>query len=329
MSDALLAHNLTKYYGTALAIEDVSFSLKPGEIAGFLGPNGAGKSTTLRILTALMPATSGEAYICGQSVARHPHMIHRDLGYLPENNPLPEDLRVEEYLTHRARLKGVPHRTIKNAVETSLELSDLSRTARRSLIGNLSKGYRQRVGIAEALLHSPKVLILDEPTIGLDPHQVLKFRDLVNRLKGEITLLISSHLLGEIEAICDKAIIIHHGRIIACGSPTHLRQHFIKKRRYELRILGNKEALMQTLTQTLENIKWHLKPTENSSAGRFHLDVHSDEDLSAGLIKAMSHAPAVELAECHAHTPTLEDIFLAATKRSWEEPSSAAKLKLP
>ncbi len=319
ITETLVADRLTKYYGSHLAIEAVSFSLKKGEIAGFLGPNGAGKSTALRILTGLMPASFGSAYVYGCSVARYPQKVHRHLGYLSETNPLPEDLRVEEYLRYRALLKGASRKASLQWVENVLELTDLRRTARKTLIGQLSKGYRQRVGIAEALLHTPKVLILDEPTVGLDPHQLIKFRELVSQLKGECTLLISSHLLPEIEAICDKAIIIHHGHIIANGSPHQLRKQFIKRRQYELCFLGDLALAQVQIAQVLGSIRWKLHPMATPMNQHFRLEVHSEKDHSEALIQALGKDPAIGLSACYAHEAHLEDIFLAATRRNWDQ----------
>ncbi|MDP4963115.1 MAG: ABC transporter ATP-binding protein, partial [Opitutales bacterium] len=205
---AVVAERLTKRYGSLTAVEDLSFSVAPGEIVGFLGPNGAGKSTTMRILSGTMSGTSGRAAIWGVSVALDPAGAKRHLAYMPENNPLPEDLRVEEYLTLRARLKDVAPDRVAERVRRVMEDCDLTRRASGRLIGQLSKGFRQRVGIADALLAEPRVVILDEPTIGLDPHQILGIRDLIRSLRGKMAVLISSHILHEVEQVCDKVVII-------------------------------------------------------------------------------------------------------------------------
>ena len=212
-------NHLTKHYGRIAAVQDVSFSLKKGEIVGFLGPNGAGKSTTMKILTGLVPANSGSAYICGIPVSTHPEEIKRKIGYMPENNPLPMDMRVREYLRFRGKLKEIPGPKLRKRIEYVLDLCDLVR-ARRRVIGALSKGYRQRIGIAEAILSDPEVIIMDEPTIGLDPHQILKIRDLISSLKGRMSVIISSHILPEIELTCDRVIIINRGFIVAKGTPS-------------------------------------------------------------------------------------------------------------
>ena len=209
---AIEVSHLVKTYAGVTAVADISFTVARGEIIGFLGPNGAGKSTTMRILTGYLPATSGSVRICGLSVAHQPDEIKRKIGYMPENNPLPEDMRVSEYLYFRGRLKEVSRRKLGPRIDEVLELCDLKRV-RHKIIGQLSKGYRQRVGIAEAILAEPPVIIMDEPTIGLDPHQILIVRDLIASLRGRMTVIISSHILPEIEMTCDRVLIINQGRV--------------------------------------------------------------------------------------------------------------------
>ena len=235
-------NNLTKQYGRITAIQDISFSVRKGEIVGFLGPNGAGKSTTMKILTGLINANSGSAYICGIPVSTHPEEIKRKIGYMPENNPLPTDMRVREYLRFRGKLKEMSGRKLRNRIDYVLELCDLTR-ARRRVIGGLSKGYRQRIGIAEAILSEPEVIIMDEPTIGLDPHQILKIRELISSLKGKMSVIISSHILPEIELTCDRVIIINRGYVVAAGTPNELRQEFLPECAYHLEVSGSSEDL--------------------------------------------------------------------------------------
>lgn len=223
---ALEARGLTRRYGRLTAIDGVSFAVAPGEIVGFLGPNGAGKSTTLRILAGRLLATEGSAFVGGVSVAAEPAAARRRLAHMPENNPLPEDTRVREYLELRARLKGVEEERVGLRVDQVLHDCDLRERA-GSLIGHLSKGYRQRVGIADALVAEPEVVLLDEPTIGLDPHQVLGIRDLLRRLRGRLAVLISSHILSEVEQVCDRVVIIHRGRLVAQGRPDDLRRELL------------------------------------------------------------------------------------------------------
>jgi ABC-2 type transport system ATP-binding protein len=213
--------NLTKRYAGQTAIKDLSFEVGKGEIMGFLGPNGAGKSTTMRILASFMPPTSGRATIAGFDTFRQSLQARAHLGYMPENVPLYNDMRVTEYLNYRAALKGVPHRRIPERVGDVKELCGV-KDVEKKLIGALSKGYRQRVGLADALLHEPDLLILDEPTIGLDPNQIRQVRELIKNLGKQHTILLSTHILPEVEMTCTRVIIIHKGRIEACDTPENL-----------------------------------------------------------------------------------------------------------
>jgi ABC-2 type transport system ATP-binding protein len=213
--------NLTKRYAGNTAIEDLSFEVGQGEIMGFLGPNGAGKTTTMRILASFMPPTSGRASIAGFDTFEQSLQARTHLGYMPENVPLYNDMRVTEYLDYRAALKGVPHRRVAERVGDVKELCGLKEVEKK-IIGTLSKGYRQRVGLADALLHEPDLLILDEPTIGLDPNQIRQVRELIKNLGKQHTILLSTHILPEVEMTCSRVIIIHKGRIEACDTPENL-----------------------------------------------------------------------------------------------------------
>src|SRR6186713_1505754 len=213
--------NLTKRYAGQTAIKDLNFEVSRGEIMGFLGPNGAGKTTTMRILAGFMPPTSGRASIAGFDVFEKSLQARAHLGYMPENVPLYSDMRVTEYLNYRAALKGVPHRRITERVGDVKELCGL-KDVERKLIGTLSKGYRQRVGLADSLVHEPDLLILDEPTIGLDPNQIRQVRELIKNLGRQHTILLSTHILPVVEMTCSRVIIIHKGRIEACDTPENL-----------------------------------------------------------------------------------------------------------
>jgi ABC-2 type transport system ATP-binding protein len=214
--------HLTKYYGDYPAVRDVSFDVPAGKIVGFLGPNGAGKSTTMRILAGYLTATSGQASIAGIDVFWRPVEVRRRIGYMPENCPLYPELRVVEYLTFRGGVKGLHGSACRKRIEFVLERCWLGEV-RRQLIGTLSKGYRQRVGLADALLHNPPVLILDEPTVGLDPAQIRETRTLIRELGQEHTILLSTHILSEVEVTCEQAIIINRGRVAAAGTLDDLR----------------------------------------------------------------------------------------------------------
>src|SRR5687768_4780569 len=213
---------LTKDYGTVVAVRDVSFSVGKGEVVGFLGPNGAGKSTTLRIIAGFLGATSGRVRVSGHDIATESLAARRALGYMPEAAPLYPELRVREYLDFRAALKQVPARERKKAVERALELGKIADVA-ETLIGHLSKGYRQRVALADALVSKPGLLILDEPTAGLDPNQILEVRRLLRELGESHTILLSTHILSEVEAVCDRALVIARGRLVAQGTIDELR----------------------------------------------------------------------------------------------------------
>ncbi len=213
--------NLTKRYPGHTAIQDLNFEVDTGEIMGFLGPNGAGKTTTMRILASFLPPTSGRATVAGYDIFTQSLQARAHLGYMPENVPLYNDTRVNEYLNYRAAIKAVPHRRVAERVGDVKELCGLKEVERK-LIGTLSKGYRQRVGLADALLAEPDLLILDEPTIGLDPNQIRQVRELIKNLGKQHTILLSTHILPEVEMTCSRVIIIHQGRIQACDTPDNL-----------------------------------------------------------------------------------------------------------
>ena len=214
--------NLTKTYPSQTAVADVSFSVKEGEIVGFLGPNGAGKTTTMRVLTGFLPPTSGTARIAGNDVVTRSKEARAAIGYLPESAALYPEMRVTEYLAYRARLEGVTGPAVKGRVAEAVERCLLAEVAHRK-IDNLSKGYRQRTALAGALVHQPPVLILDEPTVGLDPMQIVKIREMIRSLGKERAVLLSTHILPEVDAVCDRVLIIDRGRLVAEGTPQELR----------------------------------------------------------------------------------------------------------
>jgi ABC-2 type transport system ATP-binding protein len=213
--------HLTKRYGRVTAVDDVSFRVEPGEILGFLGPNGAGKTTTMRILTGYMPASEGRATVAGYDVFTHPLEAKRRTGYLPETPPLYPDMTVREYLDFVARIKGVPSAERKSRVDAVMQRTHVADMAARHC-GKLSKGYRQRVGLAQAIIHNPEVLILDEPTAGLDPKQIIETRDLIRGLAGDHTIVLSTHILPEVSQTCQRVVIINKGRVVAVDTPENL-----------------------------------------------------------------------------------------------------------
>lgn len=315
------AIRLTKVFGRLTAIRDVTFAVGHGEVVGFLGPNGAGKSTTLRILCGLIPATSGVARLCGIPVSVSAREARRRLGYMPENNPLPEDLRVAEYLRFRARLKDVPGREVRRRVEEVMELCDLGRKARRRLIGTLSKGFKQRVGVADAILGRPEVAILDEPTIGLDPHQILLFRELLNRLRGTMTVVLSSHILSEIEVSCDRVIIMNQGRIVATGTDEGLRREFFPARRWRLEVAGPGAHVAAAMAAVCAEATVD-DPAATDPTGSEFRTVRVAAPVGFELLEpawAALQARHVRVRSAAADEPSLEEIFLAATRRSWDE----------
>jgi ABC-2 type transport system ATP-binding protein len=324
---SIRVENLTRQFGALTAIHNVSFTVNRGEIVGFLGPNGAGKSTTMRILSGIMPATSGSAWVGGIAVAHNPYEVKQRIGYMPENNPLPDDMRVVEYLRFRARLKGVAGRKLRETVQDVMETCDLARTARRKIIGTLSKGFRQRVGIADALLGNPEVIIMDEPTIGLDPHQIQGIRKLINNLRGRLTVVLSSHILPEIERSCDRVIIINRGRVVASGTSDSLREEFLPGNRFELEVKGSESSVTAALKA--KGIKADIleqERTENDIL-RLTLRAESNGELGAKLIAALRDSEDCTLHSLAPRVPNLEQIFLAATKRSWEETIDSPEVK--
>src|ERR1700744_2149192 len=215
--------NLTKRYAGRVAVSDISFTVGRGQVVGLLGPNGAGKSTTMRILSCFMPATSGTARVAGFDVFHQSDEVRRRIGFMPENNPLYPEMRVREYLKFRARLKGLGWRKSRERVDTVMEQCGLTDVGRR-IIGQLSKGYKQRVGLADALVHEPDLIILDEPTIGLDPNQIRSVRTLIKSLAGQHTVLISTHILPEVEMMCGRVLIMLDGKVLASDTPENLQR---------------------------------------------------------------------------------------------------------
>lgn len=227
--------HLTKMYGPRTAVNDLSFEIGKGEIVGFLGPNGAGKSTTMKILTAFMPATSGKASVAGFDVFDQPLKVKKNVGYLPENPPVYHEMQVEDYLEFAARIHQVSSGDVKRAIDAALEKTGLG-SVRKRLVGNLSKGFRQRVGLAQALIHNPQVLILDEPTVGLDPKQIIEIRELIKSLAGDHTVILSSHILPEVTATCQRIIVINRGKIVAEDSIEQLTTRLKKGLIYSMTV---------------------------------------------------------------------------------------------
>jgi len=301
--------NLTKRYAGHTAIRDLNFEVDQGEIMGFLGPNGAGKTTTMRILAGFMPATSGRASIAGFDVFEQSLQARTRLGYMPENVPLYNDMRVAEYLDYRAALKGVPHRRVAERVGDVKELCGL-REVERKLIGTLSKGYRQRVGLADALVNEPELLILDEPTIGLDPNQIRQVRELIKNLGKQHTILLSTHILPEVEMTCSRVVIIHKGRIEACDTPANL----LSQIRQAGGVLVEAKIGSDNGAQELKKISGVRDVITNQEAGwqKFSLRVESGLDVREEVFK-LAAARKWTLRELSQRRATLEDVFVEIT----------------
>lgn len=303
-------NELTKYYGSRLAIEALTFNAERGEILGFLGPNGAGKTTTMRILTGYMPPTSGTVEIGGFDVMEQSLQVRRLVGYLPETVPLYPEMSVFEYLKFMADLRNVQN--VRERVGETLEMVRMQDRA-ASLIGSLSKGMRQRVGLAQALIHQPEVLILDEPTIGLDPAQIIEVRKLIQEIGRERTVLLSTHILSEAQQVCNRVLIINKGRIVAEDTPGHLQSRLTGAQHVALRIRGESDEL----AALLEHIPGVVSVNSNRN-GTLEIEAAPGQDPRPELARAVISA-GLDLLEMRQETMSLEEIFLQLTR---EEPSS-------
>jgi ABC-2 type transport system ATP-binding protein len=298
--------DLTKQYAGRVAVDRVSFEVRPGEIVGFLGPNGAGKSTTMRILSGYMPPTSGSASVNGFDVFHQSLQVRRSVGYMPETAPLYTEMRVKEYLKFRGELKGLSGRDMRRRVGEVMEQCAVT-DVRRRLIGNLSKGFRQRVALADALLHQPPLLILDEPTNGLDPVQIRHVRELLRGLKPKHTILLSTHILQEVEQSCDRVVMIHHGRILAQDTPQNLTQQLRASSQVYLELRGNGDAL-----EKLEKLNGVRKATEEGVTDgwrQISLKVEARHDVREAVAELVA-AEGWKVRELHRQLPSLEDVFV-------------------
>ena len=301
--------HLSKRYGTHLAVDDLSFSIDRGVVYGFLGPNGAGKSTTMNIMTGCLGATEGEVLIDGHNVAEEPMEAKKHIGYLPELPPLYGDMTPEEYLRFVARAKGLRREESARQIETVMEKTRIA-DVRKRLIRNLSKGYRQRVGIAQALLGNPEVIILDEPTVGLDPAQIIEIRELIRELGKEHTLVLSSHILSEVQAVCDSILILSKGRLVACDTAENLTK--LMRGRENLRLLTRAEE--ETVRPIVEKVDGVESLTFAEEDGLTAVDVTPVEgqDVREALFNAFAETK-VPLLELRTEKTSLEDVFLELT----------------
>jgi len=306
------ATNLSKRYGRHLAVRDVSFSVARGEIIGFLGPNGAGKTTTLRMLTGYLPPSSGSARIADFDIFRQSIEARKRIGYMPENVPLYDDMRVREYLSFRARIKGLSNGDARRRVSHVIDTCGLE-SVRRKMIKTLSKGYRQRVGLADALVHQPELLILDEPTNGLDPIQIRQIRELIKHLSLNHTVLISSHILSEVEMIANRVIIIDGGKIKAADTP----QNLISEMRTAGRVQVELEATSETALPILSDLPNVKKVTADDLAeGWIRCTLWSDSGTDTRQsISAIASHNNWPLRSLFRHEATLEDVFVELTRK--------------
>ncbi|MEE9260866.1 MAG: ATP-binding cassette domain-containing protein [Candidatus Scalindua sediminis] len=312
--------HLTKRYVNIAAVDDISFDVGEGEIVGLLGPNGAGKTTTMRILTCFMPATEGVATVAGYDVFTDSLNVRQQIGYLPENVPLYLDMRVKEYLMFRAKLKYIPRRERKKKIDYCLEMCGIS-DVQNQITGTLSKGYRQRVGLADALVHDPKILILDEPTIGLDPNQIRQIRQVIKDLGEKHTILLSTHILPEVEMICDRVMIINKGKIVAMDTPENLMKQLKSSANVVLEIRGDGEKIKDSLSNIggVRSVVWK----EKGDANEFVVEAVGDKDIREDIFKCIVK-DNYTLREMKRQTVTLEEIFHQITTRETEGDSDNA-----
>jgi ABC-2 type transport system ATP-binding protein len=305
--------HLSKIYGSTSAIEDVTFNVEPGEILGFLGPNGAGKTTTMRILAGYLPATSGTARIAGYDVHEHSMDVRRRIGYLSETPPLYREMTVEGFLHFVASIKGVSAGDRTEKVNSAMKRCNLTER-RKMLIRKLSKGFRQRVGIAQAIVHDPPAIILDEPTVGLDPRQIIDVRNLIKSLAGEHTIILSTHILPEVSMTCDRVTIINRGRIIATNSPENLQAQLSGGSGYELEVEGDARQL-QKLLQIVPGVSTvELVEQEELPRDRFLVRITSTLGAEPGReIASVTIGAGLGLYEMRRTRASLEDVFLELT----------------
>lgn len=308
--------DLVKDYASYRALHNLTFTVRRGEIVGLLGRNGAGKSSTMRILSCFMPATSGQARVAGYDVFSQADEVRRRIGYMPENNPLYHDMRVREYLKYRARLKGLSRRQSRERVDAVMEQCSLTEVSRK-LIGHLSKGYKQRVGLADALVHDPELIILDEPTIGLDPNQIRIVRSLIKSLAEQHTVLLSTHILPEVEMTCTRVLIMEQGQILADDTPENLQNHMNPEGQVRAEIAGPYEQLSQWLADWPAIAGYELVPGEGeyflvSLTPKPGMDIRAE-------VFGYCQANGWMLRELSRARFSLEDIFVQVTGPKREE----------
>lgn len=304
--------NITKYYGDFPAVTNISFKIERGEIVGLLGPNGAGKSTTMKMITGFMPPTSGELSVGGNDIVSQSIEARRRIGYLPETVPLYTDMTVYSYIEYMGLLRGLNKKNIKSKVDNVIEICKLE-DYRNSLISKLSKGFRQRVGISQAIIHEPEVLVLDEPTIGIDPNQVVETRQLIKNLSGEHTLILSSHILPEVSSICERVLIIHEGEIAASDTIENLSSLMSGKNKVEADIIGSPQAIVAELEKIngVKSVQFSINKSSNEFS-TFSIESEINSDIRSEISKIIINNDW-GLIRLQSMGMSLEDIFLQIT----------------
>ena len=309
--------NLVKRYGDHTAVDHLSFQIEKGKIYGFLGPNGAGKSTTMNILTGYIASTEGKVVIDGHDILEEPEEAKKCIGYLPEQPPLYFDMTVLEYMKFAADLKKIPKKERESMIEEVMDMVKITDMKNR-LIKNLSKGYRQRVGLAQAILGYPEVIILDEPTVGLDPKQIIEIRSLIKELKKKHTVILSSHILSEVSAVCDYVLIISHGRLVASDTPDHLSRLAEGSNTLNMLIKGEKELIENGLKEIDKVKETELVFNEEEGAWNVSVSTEEQEDIREEVFLKMAelHCPILEM---KSKKVSLEEIFLELTESEKNE----------
>ncbi|MCR5092532.1 MAG: ABC transporter ATP-binding protein [Lachnospiraceae bacterium] len=302
---------ITKRYGSHTAVDNLSFTMETGRIYGFLGPNGAGKSTTMNIMTGYIAANEGTVLVNGVDIIRKPEAAKKQIGYLPELPPLYQEMTVLEYLLFVAELKKIPKKERRDQIARVLKMTMLGDYQER-LIRNLSKGYKQRVGLAQALIGFPEIIILDEPTVGLDPQQILEIRDLIRSLKSDHIIMLSSHILSEVNEVCDEVMILSHGKLVASGSPAELEAKMQKKSSLNLTVLGDEESTRAALAAVPGIDQMTFGETAEDGALSAVLESDGDTDIRTEVARALA-AAAIPVTGMQLETRSLEDVFLELT----------------